>query len=457
MQQFVDLDEEIRPSVTLHLPVEEVKPLANRQRTLKRLLKYEQHIDTYLQAKRVEYDEILRASPKVKRKLRIVVSSEFYPQGFPPTFNSDDQALVPPGIPAWELKVEGRLVPIETLPCQKVNAYKFSSFFKSLVIELDKDLYGPDNSIVEWTRTPNTPETDGFQVRRPGDQNVKCSIIMVLQHQTCQYRLDIRLARLLGFSSENTQHSRSSVIRALWAFIERNKLQDQQEPDIIRPNHYLGQLLECPPNQTLRFVDLPARIQRLLYPTDPIVLSYVVQAGHNTGNAPLSLQPSQPGTLTPATTDVYHLPNNVRKHVQCFLVDVEVDDAVKEQSIISLERFGLIDKEIQLVNSSINNLMDQIAEHNERRKFFKLLSHDPVQFLDRWLASQCRDLKYLSSDPVAWDNLEAHQRASAYFTEKEPWLREAIGRYIQCKLDIRKSQLERVIADAKTEKPGQHK
>lgn len=28
---------------------------------------------------------------------------------------------------------------------------KFSSFFKSLVIELDKELYGPDNHLVEVT------------------------------------------------------------------------------------------------------------------------------------------------------------------------------------------------------------------------------------------------------------------------------------------------------------------
>lgn len=41
---------------------------------------------------------------------------------------------------------------------------KFSSFFKSLVIELDKDLYGPDNHLVEWHRTATTQETDGFQV-----------------------------------------------------------------------------------------------------------------------------------------------------------------------------------------------------------------------------------------------------------------------------------------------------
>ena len=30
---------------------------------------------------------------------------------------------------------------------------KFSSFFKSLVIELDKDLYGPDNHLVEVSQT----------------------------------------------------------------------------------------------------------------------------------------------------------------------------------------------------------------------------------------------------------------------------------------------------------------
>ena len=47
---------------------------------------------------------------------------------------------------------------------------KFSSFFKSLVIELDKDLYGPDNHLVEWRRTPTTQETDGFQVKRPGEE-----------------------------------------------------------------------------------------------------------------------------------------------------------------------------------------------------------------------------------------------------------------------------------------------
>lgn len=50
---------------------------------------------------------------------------------------------------------------------------KFSSFFKSLVIELDKEIYGPDNHLVEWHRTPQTNETDGFQVSNPQAQKMR--------------------------------------------------------------------------------------------------------------------------------------------------------------------------------------------------------------------------------------------------------------------------------------------
>lgn len=80
----------------------------------------------------------------------------------------------------WELRVEGRLLEdpasaSTTAPSSAANNQintprtnapkrKFSSFFKSLVIELDKDIYGPDNHLVEWHRTSMTNETDGFQV-----------------------------------------------------------------------------------------------------------------------------------------------------------------------------------------------------------------------------------------------------------------------------------------------------
>lgn len=32
---------------------------------------------------------------------------------------------------------------------------------------------------------PTTQETDGFQVKRPGDVNVKCTLLLMLDHQVC--------------------------------------------------------------------------------------------------------------------------------------------------------------------------------------------------------------------------------------------------------------------------------
>ena len=57
-------------------------------------------------------------------------------------------------VPMWELRVEGRLFEetqqgITRPDVSKHVKRKFSSFFKSLVIELDKDIYGPDNHLVE--------------------------------------------------------------------------------------------------------------------------------------------------------------------------------------------------------------------------------------------------------------------------------------------------------------------
>lgn len=138
----------------------------------------------------------------------------------------------------WELRVEGRLLEdlnvsavgnpltflfLSTLLFQKPlpqpdaagklptdttkSRRKFSSFFRSLVIELDRELYGPDNHLVEvcqfpalamaphlfetqvqlgiyfqWHRSSTTQETDGFQVKRIGDRNVKCVIMLMLDY-----------------------------------------------------------------------------------------------------------------------------------------------------------------------------------------------------------------------------------------------------------------------------------
>lgn len=79
------------------------------------------------------------------------------------------------------------------------------------MIELDKDTYGPDNHLAEWHRTSSGQnDLDGFtvslwcrtpshahthfttchihrtaQVSRPGEETVKCTILLTLNYQVC--------------------------------------------------------------------------------------------------------------------------------------------------------------------------------------------------------------------------------------------------------------------------------
>lgn len=221
---------------------------------------------------------------KLKRKLRIFISNTFYPA----RENENDEAgMCNSAVASWELRVEGRLLEDVSKSDPSKVKRKFSSFFKSLVIELDKDLYGPDNHLVEWHRTNNTQETDGFQVKRPGDRNVRCTILLLLDYQPLQFRLDSRLARLLGIHTQ----TRPMIISALWQYVKTHKLQvirsfeemgnllrvvyqDQQEREFIKCDKYMEQIFGC---SRMKFAEIPQRLNPLLHPPDPIVINHLIR------------------------------------------------------------------------------------------------------------------------------------------------------------------------------------
>ncbi|RXM93610.1 SWI/SNF-related matrix-associated actin-dependent regulator of chromatin subfamily D member 1, partial [Acipenser ruthenus] len=197
------------------------------------LLAFERKLDQTIMRKRLDIQEALKRPIKQKRKLRIFISNTFNPAK---ADAEDGEGTVA----SWELRVEGRL--LEDTAISKYDATKqkrkFSSFFKSLVIELDKDLYGPDNHLVEWHRTATTQETDGFQVKRPGDVGVRCTVLLMLDYQPPQFKLDPRLARMLGIHTQ----TRPVIIQALWQYVKTHKLQDPHEREFINCDKYLQQM-----------------------------------------------------------------------------------------------------------------------------------------------------------------------------------------------------------------------
>ncbi|KPJ04945.1 SWI/SNF-related matrix-associated actin-dependent regulator of chromatin subfamily D member 1 [Papilio xuthus] len=235
---------------------QKVRDLVPESQAYMDLLAFERKLDATIHRKRLDIQEALKRPMKQKRKLRIFISNTFYP-------GQGDNAVA-----SWELRVEGRLLDDSKNDPNKVKR-KFSSFFKSLVIELDKELYGPDNHLVEWHRTLTTQETDGFQVKRPGYKNVRCTILLLLDYQPLQFKLDQRLARLLGVHTQ----ARPVIVNALWQYVKTHRLQDPHEREYIACDKYLEQIFGC---ARVKLAEVPARLGALLHAPDPIVINHVI-------------------------------------------------------------------------------------------------------------------------------------------------------------------------------------
>ncbi|XP_059756575.1 LOW QUALITY PROTEIN: SWI/SNF-related matrix-associated actin-dependent regulator of chromatin subfamily D member 2-like [Balaenoptera ricei] len=350
------------------------------------LLAFERKLDQTIARKQMEIQEAIKGPLTQKRKLRICISNMFGP-------SKADGDLA-----SWELRVEGKL-----LDDPRKQKRQFSSSFKSLVIELDKELYGPDDHLVAWHRMPTTQETGGFQVKRPGDLNVKCTLLLMLDHQPPQCKLDPRLRRLLGVHTQ----TRAAIMQALWLYIKHSQLQDGHEREYVNCSRYFRQIFSC---GRLRFSEIAMKRARLLQHPDPIVVNHVI-----------SVDP------------------NDQKKTACYDLDVEVDDPLKAQrsnflaSTTNQQEIASLDVKIHETTESINQL-------KTRRDLMLSFSTDPQDFIQEWLRSQRRDLKIITD--VIGNPEEERQAASFYH---KPWAQEPVGRHIIAKVQQQRQEWEQVL------------
>uniref|UniRef100_A0A8C1L9D3 SWI/SNF related, matrix associated, actin dependent regulator of chromatin, subfamily d, member 2 n=1 Tax=Cyprinus carpio TaxID=7962 RepID=A0A8C1L9D3_CYPCA len=330
------------------------------------LLAFERKLDQTIARKRMEIQEAIKKPITQKRKLRIYISNTYTP-GKPEGEEAEKVA-------SWELRVEGKLL-------EDVCNDKFSHYICSHIVFC---------------------ETDGFQVKRPGDVNVKCTLLLMLDHQPPQYKLDPRLARLLGVHTQ----TRASIMQALWLYIKSNKLQDCHEKEYIICNRYFRQIFGCP---RMRFSDIPMKLAGLLQHPDPIIINHII-----------SVDP------------------NDQKKTACFDIDVEVDDPLKAQ-MTSFLSSTTSQQEITALEMKIHETIESINQLKTQRDFMLSFSNNPQDFIQDWLKSQSRDLK-LMTDTVG--NPEEERKTEFYHS---PWVKEAVGRYIFSKVQQRRQELEQVL------------
>merc|ERR1719509_261648 len=375
---------------------QKVRELVPESQAYMDLLAFERKLDSTIMRKRLDIQEALKRPMKQTRKLRLFISNT----SFPAKEGEGDEGSVA----SWELRVEGRLIDEDKRADPSKTKRKFSSFFKSLVIELDKDLYGPDNHLVEWHRTPTTQETDGFQVKRPGDKNVRCTVLLLLDYQPLQFKLDQRLARLLGVPTQ----TRPVIISALWQYIKTHKLQDAHEREFVNCDPFLKQIFQT---ERMKFAEIPQRLNPLLHPPDPIVINHLITVE---GQAP------------------------EQKKTACYDIDVEVDDTLKVQ----MNSFLLSTNsqmEIQNLDNKIHETVETINTMKTQREFYLSFSKDPQLFINKWLTSQSRDLKMMTD--VA-GNPEEERHTDYYY---QPWASEAVCRYFYQKIQQKRAELDSVL------------
>lgn len=352
---------------------------------------FERKLDFNITRATLDIQEALKRPARVKKTLRIFISNLFY--------THQDT-----GAPSWELRIEGRLT--EDSRSQK---RKFSSFFKSLVIELDSAIYGPDNHLIEWNRTPTITETDGFQVRRAGDLPVKCTILFQPEHQPRQYKLDRRLARLLGKHTD----TRPAIIIALWQYIKNKSLQDNNDREYINNDKYLKHIFEC---KRMKFSEIPTKLNCLLHPPDPIIINHSIVRG-----------------IGETQRSIYD-------------IDVEVDENLRD-SMSSYMMSNTNTQELQQLDEKICDTLEAIKLTRNTFDLFTSFAKDPHQFIDRWLASQSSDLKTAAATGAATTTTtneqlgdsEEERRAEYYY---QPWLQEAVCRYFYRKFQERRGDLD---------------
>lgn len=354
---------------------------------------FERKLDLNISKKTSDIQEALKRPIRVKKTLRIFISNLFY--------THQDT-----GAPSWELRIEGRLT--EDSRNQK---RKFSSFFKHLVIELDSSIYGPNDHLIEWNRTPATVETDGFQIRRNGDSLVRCTILFQLEHQPKHYKIDKRLAKLIGKQTD----TKPAILYAVWQYIKNKSLQDQNDREYISNDKYLKQIFEC---KRMKYSEIPERLNCLLSPPDPIIISHSIVRGVG------------------ETQRSFHE------------IDVEVEENAKDYPMGALMMSNANIQELQQLDEKICDTLEAIKLTRTNYDLFISFAKDPHQFTNRWLASQTSDLNKLTTNEqqqyhhqqqqqqqsqqnsLPGDN-EEERRADYYY---QPWLQEAVCRYFYRKI-----------------------
>lgn len=107
-------------------------------------------------------------------------------------------------------------------------------------LERDSNLY-PNGNFVEWHKSANQADVDGFEIKRHGDENVKVKVILHVDNSPERFKLSPELADVLAIDVE----TRPGIMMALWQYIKFHQLQDPEDKRNINCDQKLATVRHC--------------------------------------------------------------------------------------------------------------------------------------------------------------------------------------------------------------------
>eukprot|EP00826_Nyctotherus_ovalis_P001385 TRINITY_DN1020_c0_g2_i6.p3 TRINITY_DN1020_c0_g2~~TRINITY_DN1020_c0_g2_i6.p3 ORF type:complete len:187 (-),score=52.24 TRINITY_DN1020_c0_g2_i6:1235-1795(-) len=183
---------------------------------------------------------LVQPNPRIKTTMTLHVYNLHYNQSNPFSLCRDDVK-----VPAWKLVIQGKVKVLEDMEDKEqaiaVAPYlKMTRFVKKIDIEFNKEQADFPN--LEWNRDTHSKELgekDGIEILREGNKELNLTILIYINHSPKQYKVKPELSSIIGIK----QCTRLQAISALWEYIKINRLQDQQDRQIVNCNKELQAVL----------------------------------------------------------------------------------------------------------------------------------------------------------------------------------------------------------------------
>lgn len=193
-------------------------------------------------------------------------------------------------------------------------------------------------------------------MKRKGDVNVKARIILVPDYIPNKYKVGPGLSALTTLKLATKPH----IVMEVWNYVKQRRLQDENDKRLIKCDERLTQLFGT---AQIHFSQLPELINLHLSRPDPIVIEYTIRVDKQFNQSP-----------------------------EAYDMDVELDSVVR-QKMMNVVAATQQQKDIMALDDKIVQCVQSINNSKIKRDFLTQFSRNPIEFINKWITSQARDLE----------------------------------------------------------------